>query len=215
VKRTLFGHELQVQESSPRSPHVQSPLLSHAPIFCAFRSALDSCTHRLCHSHPGAYLRAWHPLTRGCALAYVGWQVPRNLCLFLPKFHCELNWIERYWGAAKKYARRHCTYSLAALRTIVPIALSQSLDEIPEELRSDPAPARELPVSPVRKQRRWARISLQYAAEYSKLPRSEADAVMSAVNAQRSARHRDTNDPRARAVEAAMEEKAAHAWRVL
>ena len=28
-------------------------------------------------------------------------------CLFLPKYHCELNWIERYWGAAKKYARRH------------------------------------------------------------------------------------------------------------
>ena len=141
--------------------------------------------------------------------------MPRNLCLFLPKFHCELNWIERYWGAAKKYARKHCTYSLTALREIVPIALSQSLDEIPDELRSDPALMRELPVSPIRKQRRWARISLQYAEEYSKLPRTEADAVMRAVNAKRSARHRDTNDPRVRALEAAMEEKAACAWRIL
>jgi hypothetical protein len=141
--------------------------------------------------------------------------VPRNLCFFLPKFHCELNWIERKWGAAKKYARKHCSYSLAALRAIIPIALSQSLDEIPEELRSDPILMRELQVSPIRKQRRWARISLQYAEEFSKVPRSEADAVTIAVNEKRSARHRDTNDPRVRQLEAAMEEKAARAWRVI
>ena len=66
-------------------------------------------------------------------------QVPRNICLFLPKFHCELNWIERYWGAANKYARNHCSYTLAGLRAIIPLALSQSLDEIPEEMRGDPS----------------------------------------------------------------------------
>ena len=44
-------------------------------------------------------------------------------CLFLAKYHCELNFIERYWGAAKKYARRHCGYTLVALRVCVPIAL--------------------------------------------------------------------------------------------
>ena len=84
--------------------------------------------------------------------------------LFLPKFHCELNWIERYWGAAKKYARKHCAYTLVALRTMIPIALSQSPDEVPEELRSSP----DLPVVPLFKQRRHARISLQYCSEYLK-----------------------------------------------
>src|SRR6266542_6726992 len=25
-------------------------------------------------------------------------------CIFYPKFHCKLNFIERYWGVSKKYA---------------------------------------------------------------------------------------------------------------
>ena len=28
-----------------------------------------------------------------------------HLCLFLPKFHCELNWIELYWCLAKWHTR--------------------------------------------------------------------------------------------------------------
>jgi hypothetical protein len=32
-----------------------------------------------------------------------------------PKFHCETNWIERYWGAAKRRARRECDYSFKSL----------------------------------------------------------------------------------------------------
>jgi hypothetical protein len=32
-----------------------------------------------------------------------------------PKYHCECNWIERYWGAAKREARQNCDYSFKSL----------------------------------------------------------------------------------------------------
>ena len=44
--------------------------------------------------------------------------------IFYPKFHCQLNFIERFWCAAKWYARENCEYSLEGLRKIVPAALN-------------------------------------------------------------------------------------------
>ena len=43
--------------------------------------------------------------------------------IFYPKFHCELNFIERFWCSAKHYARENCSYSLEGLRETVPRSL--------------------------------------------------------------------------------------------
>ena len=131
----------------------------------------------------------------------------RHWPLFLPKFHCELNWIERYWGAAKRYCRKHCGYSLVALRAMVPICLSQSLDELPADLRGSP----ELPACPVYAQRRHARVSWQYFAEYLKGVNC-CEAVMN-VGQKRTSRHRDMSDRRSLQSEAAMEAAATAALR--
>jgi hypothetical protein len=47
-----------------------------------------------------------------------------HLVCFFPKYHCELNFIEYYWGAAKRYARRRCGYTIRALRNMVPECLN-------------------------------------------------------------------------------------------
>jgi len=46
-----------------------------------------------------------------------------HLCLFLPKYHCELDPIEAYWGAAKCFARANCDYSFEGLKSCVPTSL--------------------------------------------------------------------------------------------
>ena len=50
-------------------------------------------------------------------------------CVFLPKFHCELNPIERVWAQAKRYTRSHCNYSIASLRRNVPAGLDSVTEE--------------------------------------------------------------------------------------
>ena len=42
---------------------------------------------------------------------------------YLPKFHCELNPIERVWAQAKRYSRAHCKYTITSLRRTVHPAL--------------------------------------------------------------------------------------------
>jgi hypothetical protein len=39
-----------------------------------------------------------------------------HLCLFLPKFHCEFNLIEYFWGMVKKYLSNNCDYTFDTLK---------------------------------------------------------------------------------------------------
>jgi hypothetical protein len=46
-----------------------------------------------------------------------------HLCLFLLKFHCELNFIEFFWGMVKKYLCENCDYTFDMLKKNLPNAL--------------------------------------------------------------------------------------------
>ncbi len=46
-----------------------------------------------------------------------------HVCLYFPKYHCEINPIERNWCHAKKHSRAYCNGSITRLRRIVPEAL--------------------------------------------------------------------------------------------
>lgn len=55
---------------------------------------------------------------------------------FLPKFHPELNPIERVWAQLKRYTKAHCNYSLPSLRKNVPLAYDTvTLDNIHNHFR--------------------------------------------------------------------------------
>ena len=44
--------------------------------------------------------------------------------MFLPKFHCELNFIEYFWGTVKRYLQENCDYTFETLKTNLPKALA-------------------------------------------------------------------------------------------
>lgn len=47
-----------------------------------------------------------------------------HACLFLPKFHCELNFIEYFWGSVKRHIRDHADGSFDTLKANLPQALA-------------------------------------------------------------------------------------------
>jgi hypothetical protein len=50
---------------------------------------------------------------------------------FYPKYHCEFNYIEMFWGAAKAWCRSHCTFNFNDHVVLVPQSLeSVSLSKI-------------------------------------------------------------------------------------
>lgn len=49
-----------------------------------------------------------------------------HLCIFLLKFHCELNYIEFFWGLVKKYFCDNCDYTFKTLKENMPKALASA-----------------------------------------------------------------------------------------
>lgn len=59
-----------------------------------------------------------------------------HIPVFLPKFHPELNPIERVWAQLKRYTRAHCQYTLPSLRKNIPDAYdSVTLENIQNHFR--------------------------------------------------------------------------------
>ena len=47
------------------------------------------------------------------------WKTARGYeCIFYPEFHYELNYIEFFWGAVKRYTRENCNHSFVDLEDI-------------------------------------------------------------------------------------------------
>ena len=59
-----------------------------------------------------------------------------HIVYMIPKFHCELNPIERVWAQAKRYARAYCKYNIQSLRnTVIPALDVVTLDNIKNHFR--------------------------------------------------------------------------------
>ena len=56
---------------------------------------------------------------------------------FYPKFHCQCNWLERYWAEVKRDVRATCDYSFSGLKERLPLALDNACppDQTPTRIR--------------------------------------------------------------------------------
>ncbi|KAF8229279.1 hypothetical protein L208DRAFT_1287162, partial [Tricholoma matsutake] len=48
------------------------------------------------------------------------------------KFHCELNFIEFFWGAVKQWLQKNCDYTFATLQENPPTALAKIMCDFPD-----------------------------------------------------------------------------------
>jgi transposase len=103
--------------SPPESPtHSESPLPQIYQLEDVIEMPEKACAHRLLSLQPD-FLE-----TKSLVEEVI--EDAGHICIFLPKFHCELNFIEYFWGAVKKYLRDHCDYTFSGLQENVPKALA-------------------------------------------------------------------------------------------
>ncbi|CAK5263642.1 unnamed protein product [Mycena citricolor] len=81
----------------------------------------DSCLTKSCCAH--SVLTHEPDFQQQRSLVQETIENARHLCIILPKYHCELNFIEFFWGAVKRYLRDNCDYSFDTLRANMPKAL--------------------------------------------------------------------------------------------
>ncbi|CAG8479888.1 21061_t:CDS:2 [Cetraspora pellucida] len=77
---------------------------------------LDCCTSRILSAQPDFAAQKSH-------LQEVI-EAASHMCIFYPKYYCELNYIESFWAEAKRYARLNCDYTFKDLKKTVPKALN-------------------------------------------------------------------------------------------
>ena len=87
---------------------------------CAVGS-VNCCAKRLLESQPD--------FQEQCSLVQEVIEEAGHLSTFLPKFHCELNFIEYFWGAIKRYLRENCDYTFTTLQENLPVALESVMVE--------------------------------------------------------------------------------------
>jgi len=59
-----------------------------------------------------------------CSLVQEVIEAAGHLCIVLPKFHCELNFIEFFGGTIKKYHCNDCDYTFTTLKENLPKAMA-------------------------------------------------------------------------------------------
>ncbi|KAF8661607.1 hypothetical protein AX16_001301 [Volvariella volvacea WC 439] len=82
----------------------------------------DCCTKRILNLQPN--FKAQKSLAQGVI------EEAGHLCIFLPKFHRELNFIEFFWGAKKHYLQENCDYTFLTLQENMPKALASASVEL-------------------------------------------------------------------------------------
>ena len=63
----------------------------------------DKCQAGLIHCYARQLLGMQPDFQEQCSLVQEVIEAAGHLCILLPKFHCELNFIEYFWGAMKRF----------------------------------------------------------------------------------------------------------------